>query len=349
MFHSFADPPLASITDLFTQMGLPLVISACVAVAIFWFISHRWGPMLQRIVTIVDREMGQAQRSAEALQQSAQSQMKRAYRQAAAVRSALDGVKSLYSLTTEIEQHARDLRQIAHRMAAESSSYGPASGEVARYAVSSADHLAETAERAKHTYRKLLTSVNQIVADSDGLREGEEVERQVRELTGAVERVRLAMPEHRGMPAKRPRTHPPRDERSVEGARRSALHDSRPGSRGHDDLDLPPRRSESEREYHARHDERSDRPLARSQPSGDGFAPDRGERRVTHGASRSREDFAPADAEWEQGERSNRRSTRSRDSERWDPDDIPPFEAPRRSPHGNRRSQREDDQRWRRG
>ena len=157
--------PMASLSDALMHFGMVLLLLAVgVAGVIIWLTLRQWGPALRQLSTIVDREMREAEHSAEGLQHNAQAQMKRVYRQAASVRGALDGVKSLHSLSVDIEQRAHDLRQLAHHMAAESSVHGVASDDFARYAISSADQLAETAERGE-THLSQIADIGEPTGD----------------------------------------------------------------------------------------------------------------------------------------------------------------------------------------
>ena len=313
---------LGSLTDTIMQFGmLVLLVAVGIAGGVVWLAVRRWGPALRHLSSVVDRELGQAEHSADLLQKSAQAQMKRVYRQAASVRGALDGVKSLGSLTKEIEERARDLQGIAQQMATDSTTFD-ASIDLAQYTVNSADELAHTAERAAHTYRKLVSSLDQLISETEGQRDlHEESERHVRELTGAVERVRHAVADQRGaaraprqtmhpsgnggeliVAARQPtpprdaradeRPHAPRDRESAPPYDESLPRRSNPGRR---DVprrdDAPPRdgrRDEPQRDE-PRREPPPARPVTRSRrPEPD--APNRGDERPrnTHYPTRDR-------------------------------------------------------------
>lgn len=188
-------PMLASLAENIGSMVLVAVVSATIVGGlVLWSTTRRFAPAMKQLAIVMDREIRQAEQSAIALEKTANAQIKRVWRQAASVHDAIGGVHDLHSITTELEQQASDLRQMAHLLANESNTRASSSPGLAHHAVASAKQLSHTAERTRETYRRLLSSVNQLVAESDGIRNsGEDAERHAHELTGMVERVRSAM------------------------------------------------------------------------------------------------------------------------------------------------------------
>ena len=221
------------------------ITGGCAIATVLWLAKKRWEPALQHLTSVVDREMQGAERAAQALQQRAQAQAQRGHRQAASVHGAIAGVRALQNLTEELDQCATDLNQLAQLMAHET--HRPASPGIARHVVSSAKQLAMTAEQARITYRRLQSSVSQLLAESTNDEAmGEEMAQHAHELTGAVQRLRQDV--HGAKPANRR----PRDPRNAAPLTR---RDEPPRRDPRDDLP-PPRRDESS----SRRDPRDERP-----------------------------------------------------------------------------------------
>jgi uncharacterized protein YoxC len=269
MRAAFDAPLLASLTDTLMQLIVVLLLMAvCVAIVIVWLVMRRWGPALKHLTNVVEREIHQVERTANAISQSANAQAKHLYRQGASVRGAIEGVRSLHSLVLDLDQHADDLRKLARQMESSSSIDG-ASLTLAQHAVSSADQLMHTAKRAQQTYRKLLTSVQELAEDASALREtGQEAERNAVLLTGAMERVRVAVHEPRhAEPAARRHAREDRDDwqdhpaRAARGESRRFASDDRRASD-------PRRASRSERESSGEWDPERDEPEQRRPRAG---------------------------------------------------------------------------------
>src|SRR5262249_49409072 len=140
-------------------------------------------------------------------QQRAQAQAQRGHRQAASVHGAIAGVRALQNLTEELDQCANDLNHLAQLMAQDT--HRSSSPGIERHVVSSAKQLSMTAEQARITYRRLQSSVNQLLAESTNDEVlGEEMAQHAHELTGAVQRLRQDM---HGVKAPMRRPHDPRE------------------------------------------------------------------------------------------------------------------------------------------
>ncbi len=216
--------PLASLADTLMQLIMVLLLTAvCVAVVVVWLMLRRWGPALRSMMSMVEREVSQVERTAGAINQSANAQIKRVYSQGASVRGAIEGVHSLRAVITDLDQHTEKLKRLANQIAADPSFHGD-SLLLARDASERAMDLTQTSKRAHQTYRKLLTSVQQLAVEADALREnGEEASRNAQLLTGAMERVRHVVRDgHAVPPEMRQRERATRSNRDGSGRRRDA-------------------------------------------------------------------------------------------------------------------------------
>jgi len=246
--------PLASVTDIVVQAGLVMLLVALfIAGVVTWVIMRRWGPALRQLSTIVDKEVGDAERSVEAINEKVNGQVKRVSRQGAAIRQAVNEVRSLTHFTRDIEERTTDLRKLAQQMAAESSQHGGSSMTLAEHVVTSTEQLTVTVEQLRKTYNHLLHTVNQFATEADGARAvNEEVERHIRDASGAIARVNVAThdPRLRGKQS-RTRTAPPRiDEPPIEPVRRRYPDDDAwPAEREQDrDRDRPRRTRPEDRD-----------------------------------------------------------------------------------------------------
>jgi hypothetical protein len=277
MVYGWSDvfPVLASVTDGWAQGAvMALVMGVCVALSVVWLAKRRWEPAVQHLTSLVEREMHQADRAAQALRAGMQAQAARAQRQASSVHGAIAGVRALHNVTEELDQCASDLKHLAHLIAAESSSRRAAPG-LADHVVSSAQQLALTAEQARQAYRRLHASVNQLVAEASSMQaDDQEAEQHARDLTGAVERLRQGVHQQ---PRARPRRHEtdmPRPRADAPPARRT--YDEPPAAHHPYDEPSPPRdgraaapasrRYRPDAEDPARNDEPPHRHAARRDP-----------------------------------------------------------------------------------
>lgn len=170
------------------------------------YLLLKWGPMFSRLASSMENELQSALRVSENIQQNAHSQMKSVWRQVASVQTAIDGVRSLRTLTAELEEYANEVQQLSQHLHAESHHSDIYPNSLVQHAESSAKHLSMTANRARHVYQVLLRSVDQLASETEGVRSaGIDSERSVQELTGAVERVRHMVAERRVSAAGEPR------------------------------------------------------------------------------------------------------------------------------------------------
>ena len=361
---------MASMTDNFSSIILvAAVMGACVIGGMMWLAKRRWEPALNQLTTVVEREMQRAERSAQALQAGMQVQAQRVQRQSASVHGAIAGVRALHNITEDLDQCANDLKHLAHLMADEASSRRTAPG-IAEHVVTSAKQIALTADQARQTYRRLQTSVNQLVAEATSMQDfGEEAEQHARELTGMMERLRQGIQPQQRRPkspapmklpdADRPRRDEPpvrRDEppmrREEPPPRRVSRREPPPPPDWSVEAPIPAREPserrrempererlrEHERERYAEDLPPARRPTHRREED----IPDAGERgvnRVTH----RRDEGAPPHHSMRPPEREDPRYRRvaQEDASGWLSDQERPSVNPRPNPRG-----RPNDDRW---
>src|SRR5579883_1923308 len=96
LFSGHYGPALASMTDGLAQIvGVAALTGICVVGGVVWLAKKRWEPALQQVATLVEREVRQAERSAQALRAGMQAQAQRAQRQASSMHGAIAGVRAL--------------------------------------------------------------------------------------------------------------------------------------------------------------------------------------------------------------------------------------------------------------
>ena len=228
---------MANMTDSFPSIILvAAVMGACVIGGMLWLAKRRWEPALRQLTSVVEREMQRAEQSAQALQAGMHVQAQRAQRQSASVHGAIAGVRALHNITEDLDQCATDLKHLAHLMADEASSRRTAPG-IAEHVVTSAKQIALTADQARQTYRRLQTSVNQLVAEATSMQDfGEEAEQHARELTGMMERLR------QGIQPRRPKSPAPMKLPNAERSRHEEPPIRRDEPPARREEPLPPRR-----------------------------------------------------------------------------------------------------------
>lgn len=198
------------------MLFVAIVMAGCVVGGVMWLAKKRWEPALNNLTTMVEREMRRAEQSAQALQAGMHAQAQRAQRQSASVHEAIAGVRALHNITEDLDQCATDLKHLAQLMSSDASSRRAAPA-IAEHVVTSAKQIAITADQARQTYRRLQTSVNQLVAEATSMQDfGEEAEQHARDLTGMMERLRQGIQPRSAKgaqrPTKLPDAEPPRRE-----------------------------------------------------------------------------------------------------------------------------------------
>ncbi len=167
-----------------------LVIILLICAILIWFLFTKWLPAISKLTVTLEKETQEALKTGSALQKNSREQMKYIWKQADSAKTALNGIGSLRQMVTELEQTAEDMQAIAQQLENDTQRSGRVSSTVTRQAEAAAKRLNATANRAKYTYQLLFRSLDQLIADTEELRDfskGNEVF--AKELTGAVERV----------------------------------------------------------------------------------------------------------------------------------------------------------------
>ncbi len=178
-----------------------LVIILLGCAILIWFLITKWLPAISKLTTTLEKETQEALKTGSALQKNSREQMKYIWKQADSAKTALNGIGSLRQMVTELEQTAEDMQAIAQQLDNDAMRGGRISSTVTRQADSAAKRLTATANRAKYTYQLLFRSLDQLIADTEELRDfskGNEVF--AKELTGAVERVHGAVYKNNRLP-----------------------------------------------------------------------------------------------------------------------------------------------------
>jgi uncharacterized protein YoxC len=184
-------------SDMITQIGLTILIMAMIiGIIIIWLVARRWGPMLRRLANIVDREIEQAEHAMDQVQHATTEAITNHQRQRESVNNAMMGIRSLSRVTRELEERANELGRFAQQLANDSTIDGSRSHNIAHQVMDSAKQLTSFAIHARHTYKQVFDSLNRAAAAHEDFEENKaEAERNVREITDAMQRIRSVVRE----------------------------------------------------------------------------------------------------------------------------------------------------------
>lgn len=155
--------PLASLIDGMVQIvGVAILAALCGGGIATGIMVRRLNPVLKKVESVAEREEARIRR-APALDGGEHRPIERERpRSEQALRHVYEVMRDLHDLTQNLDEQSQALHTLAHRLLKESTP-GALSRSVVQDAADSAEGLARSADKAHRTYKRLSSSLGQLI------------------------------------------------------------------------------------------------------------------------------------------------------------------------------------------